>query len=109
LGVGRAAVRSVGPPCGDPGGVFLTRTTPTGRRSVLQVLDHLPARLGAVPAGFSAVGHVLVVLVLLALGGALVAALRAAVARLGGERAHPRGQGRGQLTAFGTIDADLGG
>jgi hypothetical protein len=79
-----------------PNGIVNKRVNPIAETSrlVLHVRHHLAAGLRAVPAGFGTVGHVLVILEFLARFGTLVIALRAALARLGAERAHPGGQGR---------------
>jgi hypothetical protein len=74
-----------------------------------QVLDHLPARLGAVATGLRAHRHVLVVREFLAGRRAVVVALRAALA--GGRRVWTvaGAQGGGQLATLRAIDARVHG
>ena len=72
-----------------------------------QVLDHFAARLGAVAARLGAGRHVLVVLELLARLGALVVALRAALAGGCRERTVAGAQGGGQFAALRAIDAGV--
>src|SRR5207302_4752383 len=82
--------------------------TATSRRRLLaEVLEHLAARLGVVPARLGDGGHVLVVSELLALRGAVVAALRAALQHGAGEGALPGTQGRTRLAALGGVGAEL--
>ena len=71
------------------------------------MLEHLAARLGAIPARLGAGGHVLVVWGLLTRRGALVATLRATLQHVAGERAFPGAQGRTRLAALAAVGAEL--
>jgi hypothetical protein len=73
------------------------------------LLNHIAAGFRAGPAFFGAVGHDFVTGRLLACGSAIVAALRATVTRMAHERALARREGSRQLTARGTVHAQLGG
>src|SRR5262249_78693 len=92
-----------------PEGPTVRRARGTGfaTRSLLrggaEVLDHFAAHLGALAALLGALLQPWVGLMLVALGGALVTALRTAVTRLDRQRAHPGRERRGQLAALGAI------
>jgi hypothetical protein len=71
------------------------------------LLNHVAAGLRACATFFSAVGHDFVTRKFLARGCTIVAALRAAGTGMANERALARRQRRAQLTAGGTVDAQL--
>src|SRR5262249_1964834 len=77
------------------------------RQLLAKALEHVAALFGAVPARLGAVGHVLVLPELLAVRGALIATLRAALQHGIGEGALPGAQGRTRLTALRTVGTEL--